>query len=348
MSTSDTSLWKIVKNDLKSRLPEDVFRHWLDPLACLHLDDTSITLGAPTEFATIWIRENYLDLITERMRFNSDRHYVVMVKKNPNAPVSATSRRNQKATPEERAQSASLNPRYTFENYVVGIHNEMAHAAALAVVQAPAKAYNPLFIHGSIGLGKTHLMHAIGHAFLRANPHAKIACLTAEKLTNEYVSAIKDNAISTFRRRYRDVGVLLLDDVQFLNGKEGIQKEFSDMFNELRHAGCQIVLACDHRTSEIKDVEARIVSRFELGLSAEIELPDFETRLKILRNEAVLLKCELSPDVLYYISKSISKKTRTLEGALLNVISTAFLNKAGSVDIDLNTAKRLLEPFFDQ
>jgi chromosomal replication initiator protein len=234
-----------------------------------------------------------------------------------------------------------LNPRHPIENYVVGTNNERAHAAALAVVQAPAQAYNPLFVHGSTGLGKTHLMHAIGHAILRANPAAKIAYLTTEKFTNEYVQALKDNAVAAFRRRYRNVDVLLLDDVQFLSGKEGIQEDFFHTFNELHNAGRQIVLTSDRRASEIKDLEARLVSRFEWSMPTDIQSPDYETRLAILRSKAAQLKCDLSPEILEYIARNISKNIRTLEGALLKVASAAHLLKA---PVDLDTAKRLLDP----
>ena len=359
------TLWEAVKNDFKTLFPEDIYRLWFEPVVCLATSETAMTLGAPTDFAAIWIHDNYLDLITQRLRLGTGHDITVTVKKNPHAqaaantantagaapaqaqfetaaaPSAATSRRLPRVTLDERVQFASLNPGNTFENYVVGANNEMAHAAALAVTQAPAQAYNPLFVHGSTGLGKTHLMHAIGNAILRANPHAKVAYLTTEKFTNEYVQALKDNAVTAFRRRYRNVDVLLLDDVQFLSGKEGIQEEFFHTFNELHNARRQIVLTSDRRVSEIKDLEARLVSRFEWGLPADIQSPDYETRLAILRSKTAQSKTDLAPEILEYIARNISKNIRALEGALLKVTATAFLLKT---PIDLETVKRLLEP----
>jgi len=356
------ALWEVVKNDFKTLFPEDIYRLWFEPVVCLATSETALTLGAPTDFAAIWIHDNYLDLIAQRLLLNTGHPVAVTVKKNPHAaanipapqsetnanaatvaPNAAASRRLPRVTLDERIQFAALNSRNTFENYVVGANNEMAHAAALAVVQAPAQAYNPLFVHGSTGLGKTHLMHAIGHAILRANPLAKVAYLTTEKFTNEYVQALKDNAVAAFRRRYRNVDVLLLDDVQFLSGKEGIQEEFFHTFNELHNAGRQIVLTSDRRASEIKDLEARLVSRFEWGLPADIQSPDYETRLAILRSKAAQLKSDLAPEILEYIARNISKNIRTLEGALLKVVSASFLLKTGPVDLEM--AKRLLEPY---
>jgi len=355
------ALWEVVKNDFKTLFPEDVYRLWFEPLVCLSTTENAMILGAPTDFAAIWIHDNYLDLITQRLHLSTGHAITVTLKKNPAAPgahvapaesaasrfdaavgAAPAARRPARVTFDERIQFASLNPRNTFENYVMGANNEMAHGAALGVVQAPGQAYNPLFIHGGTGLGKTHLMHAIGHAILRANPHAKVAYLTTEKFTNEYVQALKDNAVTAFRRRYRNVDVFLLDDVQFLSGKEGIQEEFFHTFNELHNAGRQIVLTSDRRASEIKDLEERLVSRFEWGLPADIQPPGYETRLAILRSKAAQLRCDLAPEILDYIAKNISKNIRTLEGALLKVASAAFLLKT---PIDLETARKLLEPF---
>jgi len=356
------SLWEVVKNDFKTLFPEDVYRLWFEPVVCLAATDTTMTLGAPTDFAAIWIHDNYLDLIAQRLLLNTGRAITVTVKKNPNAPAPAPASRDLNALMphaeptaaagrraatarvalDERVQHSSLTPRNTFENYVVGANNEMAHGAALGVVQAPGQAYNPLFIYGGTGLGKTHLMHAIGHAILRANPHAKVAYLTTEKFTNEYVQALKENAVTAFRRRYRNMDVLLLDDVQFLSGKEGIQEEFFHTFNELHNAGRQIVLTSDRRASEIKDLEERLVSRFDWGMPTDIQSPDYETRLAILRSKTAQLRSDLAPEILEYIARNISKNIRALEGALIKVASAAHLLKKTSVDLE--TAKKLLEP----
>jgi len=240
----------------------------------------------------------------------------------------------------------TLNPRYTFESYVVGANNQMAYDAAHAVALAPAQAYNPLFIHGSTGLGKTHLMHAIGHAVLRAKPQAKVACLTAEKFANDYLQALRDNAAAEFRRCYRDdVDMLLLDDVQFLSGREDIQEELSYVFTALYATRRQIVFTSERHVWEIRDIEIRFLSRFGWELPVEIQLPSYETRLAILRSKAALLKFEFTPESFDYIAKNFSKNIRTLEGALLKVVNFASLLKISPVNLD--TTKRLLEPFGD-
>src|SRR5476649_374733 len=215
----------------------------------------------------------------------------------------------------------------------------MAHAAALAVTQAPAQAYNPLFLYGNTGLGKTHLMHAIGHAILRANPEARVAYLSTEKFTNEFIQALQENSLTKLRQRYRHVDVLLIDDVQFLAGKERIQEEFFHTFNDLFESGKQVVLSSDRRASEIQKLESRLVSRFEWGLPADIQAPDLETRQAILRAKAATLKCNLPDNVLNFIAQNITKNIRRLEGALIKVASYSGLTNK---PIDLATAERLL------
>jgi len=235
--------------------------------------------------------------------------------------------------------TGTLNPRNTFETFVVGANNQMAHAASLAVAQAPAQAYNPLFLYGDTGLGKTHLMHAIGHAILRANPDARVAYLSTEKFTNEFIQALQENSLTKFRQRYRHVDVLLIDDIQFLAGKERIQEEFFHTFNDLFEAGKQIILSSDRRASEIQKLEARLVSRFEWGLPADIQAPDLETRQAILRTKAATLKCNLSDAVLNFIAQNITKNIRRLEGALIKVASYTALT---SKPMDVAAAERLL------
>ena len=223
---------------------------------------------------------------------------------------------------------------------VVGSNNQMAHAAAMAVAQAPGQAYNPLFLYGDTGLGKTHLMHAIGHAILRQNPEARVAYLSTEKFTNEFIQALQENALTRFRQRYRHVDVLLIDDVQFLASKERIQEEFFHTFNDLFESGKQIVLSSDRRASEIAKLESRLVSRFEWGLPADIQPPDFETRVAILRTKAATLKCEIPAPVINFIAQNISKNVRRLEGALIKVASYASLT---SKPLDLPTTEMLLQ-----
>jgi chromosomal replication initiator protein len=343
------NLWETVKCDLKGLFPDDVFQMWFDPISCLETTDESVTLGVPNDFAAIWIHDNYLDLISQRLRLAAGRLVQVNLRKveagasTSRLPVETKAKPAAKRTvryDERSAAAGSLNPRNTFENFVVGPNNQLAHAAALAVSQAPAQAYNPLFIHGSTGLGKTHLMHAIGHSILQRNPEAKIAYLSTEKFTNEYIHAIQENALTKFRQRYRNVDVLLIDDIQFLSGKERIQEEFFHTFNDLFESQKQIVLSSDRPVTEIATLEARLVSRFQWGLSADISSPDFETRVAILRTKAATLRIDLPQPVIEFMAQHISKNIRRLEGALIKISSYAALT---GKPLDLATAEHLLK-----
>jgi len=238
------------------------------------------------------------------------------------------------------AEAATLNPRNTFDTLVVGANNQMAHAAAMAVAQAPAQAYNPLFLYGDTGLGKTHLMHAIGHAILQNRPDARVVYLSTERFTNEFIQALQENSLTKFRQRYRRASVLLLDDVQFLAGKERIQEEFFHTFNDLFESGKQIVLSSDRRASEIQQLEARLVSRFEWGLPADIQAPDYETRVAILRSKAATLKADVPHEVITFIAQRLSGNVRRLEGALIKVSSYAALTGR---PLDIPTAEKLLQ-----
>ncbi|HEY0969243.1 MAG TPA: chromosomal replication initiator protein DnaA [Opitutaceae bacterium] len=355
--SSSPSLWETVKCDFKGLFPEDVYQLWFEPIVCLEATEDSLTLGVPNDFAAIWINDNYLDLIVQRLRLTSGRAVSVKLKKvigghgaspisqteaaAPRAPRAQTRRSTGGRGSEERnAYAGTLNPRNTFETFVVGNNNQMAQAAARAVAQAPAQAYNPLFIYGDTGLGKTHLMHAIGHAILRNNPDARITYLSTEKFTNEFIQALQENALVKFRQRYRNVDVLLLDDVQFLGGKERIQEEFFHTFNDLFESGKQIVLSSDRRASEILKLESRLVSRFEWGLPADIQAPDFETRVAILRTKAASLKLEVPAPVINFIAQNISKNIRRLEGALIKVASYSALT---GKTLDIASAEMLLQ-----
>jgi chromosomal replication initiator protein len=353
------SLWETVKCDFKSLFPEDVFQMWFEPVVCVDTTGDGMVLGVPNDFAAIWIQENYLDLITQRLRLTAGRMVNVTLRKNDAGakPAGATGTTPARATAEpvngktrattprrvrydERGPApGTLNPRNTFENFVVGSNNQMAHAASLAVAQAPAQAYNPLFLYGETGLGKTHLMHAIGHAVIRQNPDARVAYLSTEKFTNEFIQALQENSLTKFRQRYRHADILLLDDVQFLAGKERIQEEFFHTFNDLFESGKQIVLTSDRRASEIQKLESRLVSRFEWGLPADIQAPDLETRLAILRTKAQTLNCKVPDNIINFIAQNITKNIRRLEGALLKVASYSALT---SKPLELATAERLL------
>jgi len=348
------NLWETVKCDFKSLFPEDVFQMWFEPVVCVETSEDAITLGVPNDFAAIWIHDNYLDLISQRLRLTAGRTVTVHLQKSEGSSRQSGASRPAEASAKPKAAAGArrvarvddrgpapgtLNLRNTFETFVVGSNNQMAHAAALAVAQAPAQAYNPLFIYGDTGLGKTHLMHAIGHAILRNNPDARVAYLSTEKFTNDFIQALQENGMVKFRQRYRHVDVMLLDDVQFLAGKERIQEEFFHTFNDLFESGKQIVLSSDRRASEIQKLEARLVSRFEWGLPADIQAPDLETRIAILRTKAATLKTALPEPIILFIAQNITKNIRRLEGAMIKVASySALSNKP----LDLATTERLL------
>ena len=350
-ATLQSNLWETVKCDLKGLFPEDVFQMWFEPLSCLAASEDALVLGVPNDFAAIWIHDNYLDLISQRLRLAAGRMVHVSLKKADQpggetaAPITELKNRAPQAKrtlryDERLASAGSLNPRNSFENFVVGPNSQLAHAASLAVAQAPAQAYNPLFIHGSTGLGKTHLMHAIGHSILQRNPEARVAYLSTEKFTNEYIHAIQENALTKFRQRYRSVDVLLVDDVQFLAGKERIQEEFFHTFNDLFESQKQIVISSDRPVTEIATLEARLVSRFQWGLSADIQSPDFETRVAILKTKAATLKVTLPMPVIEFMAQHISKNIRRLEGALIKISSYAALT---GKTLDLASAELLLK-----
>jgi len=349
-----SNLWETVKCDLKGLFPDEVFQMWFEPISCVESTDDSLVLCVPNEFAAIWVHDNYLDLITQRVRLTSGRMVSVTLRKNDSAvPTGAnrladtetktarTASHTRRAKLDERcANPANLNPRNTFENFVVGPTNQLAHAASIAVAQAPAQAYNPLFIYGDTGLGKTHLMHAVGHQILRNNPDAKVAYLSSEKFTNEFIHAIQENTLTKFRQRYRNVDVLLIDDIHFLAGKERIQEEFFHTFNELFEAQKQIYLSSDRPANEIQKLENRLVSRFQWGLVVDLQTPDLETRVAILRTKAATLKANLPAEVINFIAQHISKNVRRLEGALIKVASYAALTNK---HIDIPTVEMLLK-----
>ncbi len=353
VASAQTTLWESAKSDLRGLFPEDVFQLWFDPVVCLEATPDQLTLGVPNDFAAIWINDNYMDLIVQRLRLTAGREIKVVLRKaaatgdtasglaaEPARPRSAPTRRVARTVEERIPVNTSLNLRNTFETFVVGDNNQMAAAAARAVADAPGQSYNPLFLYGETGLGKTHLMHAIGHAILQRRPDARIAYLSAEKFTNDFIQAIQENALIKFRQRYRHVDVLLIDDIQFLAGKERSQEEFFHTFNDLHGSGKQIVLSSDRRASEIEKLEARLVSRFEWGLPADIQPPDFETRLAILRTKAAAMKCELPAPVAAFIAQHIARNIRRLEGALIKVVSYSQLT---GKPIDLPAVENLLK-----
>ena len=330
-------IWVSARELLRSILNADLFNLWFAQIECRELQGDTITLEVANDFCELWLTDNYLGLIHDALATSAGRQLQVAfaVSNKPqalgNGHVAALAGRN--ALPEEepvdrtpqREVIHSFNPKNTFENFVVGSNNNFAHAAALAVAQAPGKSYNPLFLYGGVGLGKTHLLHAIGQYVVGHKKNPKVSYVSSEKFTNEYIDAIQNNQLVRFRRKYRQTDVLLIDDIQFLAGKERIQEEFFHTFNALHENHRQIVLTCDRPAGEIQNLEHRLVSRFEWGLVTDLQPPDVETRVAILRKKEKAMGVELPDEVLNFLANRIRANIRRLEGALIRVASYASL-----------------------
>lgn len=324
MASNLDSLWKDVLNVIKVELTEVSFNTWLKSIEPVSLTDDKIVLGAPNDFTKGILTGRYFNLIKNSIKQVTAKDYLVEFI----IPGEETHYDNGQAAIQEipeNNQRSQLNPKYTFNTFVIGNSNRFAHAASLAVAEAPAQAYNPLFLYGGVGLGKTHLMHAIGHYILSQNPNSKVVYVTSEKFTNELINSIREYRNEEFRNKYRNIDVLLVDDIQFIAGKEGTQEEFFHTFNALHEANKQIIISSDRPPKEIPTLEDRLRSRFEWGLIADIQPPDLETRIAILRKKANMENIEISDDVMSYIGSKIQSNIRELEGALIRVVAYSSL-----------------------
>ncbi|ACX51178.1 chromosomal replication initiator protein DnaA [Ammonifex degensii KC4] len=332
--------WKEILANLEKVVARHSFEHWLKPLRPVACANQTVYIAVPNHFSKDWLTQRYapilkqafsealgMDLAVKFILAEEEPLYINLEAKNNSAVI----------TPPQ------LNPKYTFENFVVGNSNRFAHAAALAVAEAPARAYNPLFIYGGVGLGKTHLMHAIGHHILSRRPDLKVAYVTTEKFTNEMIDALQMNRTQQFREKYRNVDVLLIDDIQFLAGKERTQEEFFHTFNTLYEAARQIVISSDRPPKEIPTLEERLRSRFEWGLITDIQPPDFETRVAILRKKAQLENVTVPDETLLFIADRIQSNIRELEGAFIRVVAFAALTNS---PITPETAATVLKDIF--
>jgi chromosomal replication initiator protein len=333
MQLSAEKIWNSAREHLRSKLNNDTYNMWFAPLRACAIDGNNVTLETANEFSGVWLKDNYLSLLQDAFAAAAGRQLQVKFKiATGNAPaLSAAAPAPVKTkAPEsthERPANSELhfNPKNTFESFVVGNNNNFAYAAALAVAQAPGKSYNPLFLYGGVGLGKTHLLHAIGQHVSGNKKGARVAYLSSEKFTNEYIDGIQNNQLAKFRKKYRQTDVLLIDDIQFLAGKERIQEEFFHTFNALHEGHKQIVLTCDRPASEIQGLEHRLVSRFEWGLVTDLQPPDVEMRLAILQKKAQIMGVTLSDDIMNFLANRIRTNVRRLEGALIRVASYASL-----------------------
>lgn len=331
--------WVEVCESLRVLVSPDAFQRWFGVAIWMGVEDGIGTLAVPGEIHQVWIETNYLPELTTAVSaiFEDVREVRVLVNENPVETVDGSGPikpgRNYPTRTavlegealEKRTKIAGLNPAYTFASFVVGANSQFAHAACEAVAKKSGIGYNPLFIYGGPGLGKTHLMQAIGHELLRRQSGSRVVYLTCEKFTNEFIDAVRRGDIEKFRRRYRSSDVLLIDDVQFLAGKERSQEEFFHTFNTLLDGRNQVVLTSDRPACEIKSLEPRLISRFECGLTVEMQPPLMETRIAILKKKAIDWKVRVDESILHFLAEKIRTNVRRLEGALMRVATYASL-----------------------
>jgi chromosomal replication initiator protein len=324
---NNQQLWQSVLGNMEVSLSRGNFSTWFKNTSVVQRGDDSIIIGVPSEFIRKWISEKFQQEILKILKTIAPEIKEIKYQIGQNKALSATEPSISKPLPantvaykEPASNSHGLNAKYVFDTFVIGKHNELAHAASQAVAKNPGGQYNPLFIYGGVGLGKTHLMHAVGHKLLQDNPSSKVLYATSEKFTSDYIDAIQNKRIDAFKKTYRTVDMLLIDDVQFIAGKESTQEEFFHTFNELRDKGKQIILTGDRLPKDIPAIEQRLVSRFEWGMIADIQAPDLETRLAILHTKAAKKNVSVSDDILYFVAENIMSNIRELEGALNRLI----------------------------
>lgn len=368
---NSAELWNAALGELELELSKANFTTWFKDTFILKTDTDSITVGVPNAFTKTWLENKYHQSILKALRRISDDdvrsvHYTVAVSADAEAapaakiieevaptttalkpqrviPTGSTQTKNPTSTvAEEYGNNFDLNPKYTFENFVVGKKNELAHAACLAVAERPGLVYNPLFIYGGVGLGKTHLMQAVGHVVRQRDPEKKILYVTCETFTNEYIKAVGEGQATHFKEKFRSVDVLMVDDIQFLAGKEGTQEEFFHTFNHLHQHNKQVILTSDRPPRAIPTLEQRLISRFEGGMIVDVNTPDLETRIAILTLKCSAREYTLKPEILQYIASNVQNNVRELEGALNRVIAHHELQKQNPT---LDSVKELLSSF---
>jgi chromosomal replication initiator protein len=327
-------LWERLLDGLAKRLPPQVLDTWIRPGRLLEVRDDRLEIGVPNKFVRGYIVEHYLaDLRAAAAECLGPRVQVTITLDRSPRPAPPP------ALPASTPAPTGLDSRYTFERFVVGSSNQFAQAACLAIAEQPSQAYNPLFIYGGVGLGKTHLLHAIGHRVGQSHAGFRIEYLSTEKFTNELIGAIRYDKTPDFRHRYRTIDVLLIDDIQFISGKERTQEELFHTFNDLYEARSQIVISSDRSPKEIPEIEERLRSRFEWGLIADIQPPDFETRVAILKKKAELDRVPLPDDLAFFIANRVKSNIRELEGSLVRL--RAFCNLTGR-ELSLDLAQEVL------
>ena len=337
-------IWEEALKMIEEETSPVSFATWIQPIVPCGIIGNKIILQVKESFLKEIIEKRHLPLIRTAIKMVTKNEYDIMI--TTEEEQNAGNLHNLAAEkPAENELARNLNPKYVFDSFVVGNSNRMAHAASLAVAESPAQAYNPLFLYGNSGLGKTHLMHSIGHFILDRNPQAKVLYVTSETFTNELINSIQNNKNEEFRNKYRNIDVLMIDDIQFISKKEGTQEEFFHTFNALYESNKQIIISSDRPPKEIKTLEDRLRSRFEWGLIADVQPPDYETRIAILKKKAERDNLTVPDDVMAYIAKNIASNIRELEGALTRIVAFATLTNQ---DISIALAENSLKDIFSE
>ena len=374
MSENIKQLWDKTCDHLQKTLNKDVYERWIMVVRPNRIEDNQYILTVDNDFYQSWLDENYKDIITDALCSVSGKNYDVKFEVGSNTSEIAKDVKVEKKESistkivkrvKGKRLKTGINDSLKFDNFIVGDSNNFAHAACMGVANAPGKAYNPLFIYGGVGLGKTHLMHGVGNYIKDNDLNAKVYYTSSEEFLNEYIKSIQTNTTSDFRKKYRSIDILLIDDIQFLAGRERIQEEFFHTFNTLHHSNKQIVLTSDRPASEIQGLENRLVSRFEWGLTTELQMPDLETRMAILMNKQTETEPKVSNEVITFIAENITSNVRRLEGALIKVVTFQSFNhsqltiddvkkllkdvidKESTVDVSFGTIQKIVAEYFD-
>lgn len=337
----DQDLWQNVLDKLEENINQQSFRTWFSETKLVDMTDNTLIVRVPTQFAANYLNQNYKEALGEISFALYNQRYEVKFVSLPHK-VSADKAEQPEYTGNRVMLNTKLNDRFTFEQFVVGRNNNFAYSAAKAVGESPGYTYNPLFIYGESGMGKTHLMQAVGNFVAKEGRNCSIFYTTSEEFTNEMIDSIRSNKMPDFRAKYRKVDLLLVDDIHFLSRKEGTQEEFFHTFNALFDNRKQIVLTSDRPPKDIPDLENRLVTRFESGLLADLKNPDFETRVAILRKKAEPENIALADEVINFIADNIISSVRALEGSLIRILAFASYNKLNPEDIDAEIAKTIL------
>ena len=338
-------IWEEALKIIKEETSPVSYETWIEPVIPCGIDGNQIILQVENAFFKEMLEKRYLTFIRNAIKFVTKNEYDIILLTEEEQKTGGLQKIDLSSEKKKPVTDRNLNPKYVFDSFVVGNSNRMAHAASLAVAEQPAQAYNPLFLYGNSGLGKTHLMHSIGHFILDKQPDARVLYVTSETFTNELINSIQNNKNEEFRNKYRNIDVLMIDDIQFISKKEGTQEEFFHTFNALYDSGKQIIISSDRHPSEIKSLEERLTTRFVSDMTADVQPPDYETRIAILHKKAERDHITVPDDVMAYIAKNAASNIRELEGALTRIVAFAKLNNQ---EISIALAENCMKDIFNK